>query len=57
MRLAVGNGAVEIIDAIAGDFVSDALLPRITFIEADPGNFGFGKGGPRGRPVTGRVAF
>jgi len=39
MRLAVGNGAVEIIDAIAGDFVSDALLPGIAFIEADTGDF------------------
>ena len=46
MRLAVGNGAIEIIQAIDEYLVCDALFLRLLLVDADPRHFRLGKGGP-----------
>src|SRR5690606_19242506 len=50
---AVGNGAVEIVDAIARDLVGDAPLARFGLAQPDAGDFGVGEGGPGDHAVIG----
>jgi len=33
--LAVGDGPVEVVQPVAGDFIGDALGPRLLLVEAD----------------------
>jgi hypothetical protein len=46
VRLAVGDRAIEIVDALAGHFVVDTLLLRIALVEADARYLGLGEGCP-----------
>ena len=53
MRFAVGDGAVEIVDAVGRHFAGNAFFSRLQFVQANAGNFGFDEGGPGDHRVIG----
>jgi hypothetical protein len=53
VRLAVGNGAVEVVEVVAADLVGDALLLRLLLVQADARHFGLDEGGPGDHRVVG----
>ena len=53
VRLAVGDGAVEIVDAVGRDLVGDALLLRLGLVQADARDLRIGEGRPGNHRVVG----
>ena len=57
VSLAVGDGAIQIIDAEGRHLVVDTLLPGLGFVEADTRHFGIGEGRPGDHRVIRLEAF
>ena len=53
VRRAVGDRAVEIVDAVLRDLVGDVLLLRLLLVEADARDFGIDERAPRNDAVVG----
>ena len=47
----IGDGSVEVVDAVTGHFIGDVLRLGFAFGEADAGDFGVGKGAGGNHPV------
>ena len=52
-RLAVGNGAVQLVHAVPRDLAGDALLLRLLLVQADSSHFGVYEGGLGNHRVVG----
>ena len=52
VRGAVGDGAVEVVDAVARDLERDALLLRLLLVQADARDLGVDEGGTTGSPSS-----
>src|SRR5690606_28673771 len=54
---AIGNGAIEVVNAETCDFVGNALLLRILFVQSDARHFRRGKGCPGNHAIIGGKFF
>src|SRR5258706_9674156 len=53
VRLLVGDGAVQIVEAVGGELVGDAALLRLRLVQADARHFRIGERGPRDDRIVG----